>query len=296
LRSKVQKLWQALCLVIILINLGVVVFLVKRNWLDIAPVLSTVKRRALGVPTVEEEFAMSSERILQLVQADKTPSKTELIDGVRSFVFHNSVHKVDEEFEQYKSDIHYLLERMIQTAEKENPPPHSACGPRTIAMRIILAHAGIQSRIVEVYSDNYDQLVSHVFLEVFNPDSQRWEVQDPDLNIYYVHKETGERLSVMELCFGDLEQAVPVSDETRGWEESGVQNLKDDYFETIIYHPQGGKAPPIISGTPLILVNTQRFNLDKRFPDNGSQNLIEFLTSVYTRYDEPLVLSNQTVR
>ena len=52
-------------------------------------------------------------------------------------------------------------------------------------MQEILKVLGIRSRLVNLFSENSG---SHSFLEVLNPNTNQWILEDPDYNISYKFK------------------------------------------------------------------------------------------------------------
>lgn len=154
---------------------------------------------------------------------------TARIDAARRYVHVHSVHLIDAEHERYALDPPAILEKLVATAEDGAPPPHLSCGPRTFALAEILEATDIPHRVVALLGERDGALRTHTFLEVQNPDTGRWEVQDPDMDLVYVDRASGERLAAEALLFADLATV-----EAQGANRSGWQRLKDGYFQALL--------------------------------------------------------------
>lgn len=218
------------------------------------------------------------------IQAQHFASETERIDFIRNWVNQNSIHLIDKEHDEYAFKAPIVLTKLWQTYLTGQAPPHLSCGPRAVAMQKILEELGIPARLVYIFSDNYDQVQSHTFLEVLNSATNRWEIQDPDFNIYYVDLRTQKRLATAELIWGDLDILVPQSSIVQGWEENNVVVLKQGYFEAMMYPAQQKNAKSVI------LINNNRFDPAKVFTDNGN---IRFNTFAARFYKNPVIFVNQ---
>jgi len=150
-------------------------------------------------------------------------------------------------------------------------------------MNTILERVQIQSRLVHIFSDERTFLSNHTFLDVFNSDTQRWEAQDPDFNVYYVDDLDGRRLSSAHLVFTDLSRATPISVGSSGWTENGLDPIRD-HFEALMYD---GRRDGIDTA---VLVNTRRFDLGRRFPGEADR---VFEAIVRTRYGDLPVIANE---
>jgi hypothetical protein len=200
---------------------------------------------------LDEDGGLQS--ILQLIEAQQFQTQTETIDFVRDFVYNNSIHMIDEEFWEYAYDTPRVLEMLYDTYANDAPPPHLVCDPRSYAMAEILGHLSIRRRVVYVFTDSLgDEVQSHTFLEVYNEDFGRWEVQDPDYNVYWEDTRTGERVSTLQLVLDDLEAFEPRSSSAERV-AFALEHLKPYYFEALVY--PGGSG----------VVNIERFDHENPF-------------------------------
>ena len=90
--------------------------------------------------------------------------------------------------------------------------PKMLCSHRTLMQRIILEHYGLETRAVNLVNKENQ---GHVFLEVKN--GRKWEVTDPDYNIYYKKLGTNERISLKQLIKKDYKNFVPCSEKGCSW-------------------------------------------------------------------------------
>lgn len=241
----------------------------------------------------KENFSLNEIRYIdEIINLVDYNNSTESIDRIRSFVYDNSIYLVDEEFYTYYQNIPYILSRLIDTYKNNAPPPHLACGSRAMVMKSILDYVKVESRLIHIYSDNYDEVRGHTFLEVLNPETLNWGVQDPDLNIYYIDCETNRRATVLQLVFGDISKIIPISPSLHGWNNitswmgwSNLVPLRDNYFECILYQWLNGT----IVVKSVMLINTDRFNITKRFPQNNNMTILEV---VKKQCNDPTIILN----
>jgi len=169
--------------------------------------------------------------------------------------------------------------------------PELTCGSRTLALTMLLNRLNIPNRLVMIFSDYFSMVRSHTFLEVFNQETQRWEIQDPDKNLFYRHVNTSERASTIELVWGEVKDFVPCSSESVcGWGEHKLTRyIEHRRFGALMYdnrkHLEGSVEAPSV-----ILVNTDRFSLGKTFPENEEVTFIQFANK---HYHNPIFVLNQ---
>ncbi len=184
------------------------------------------------------------------------PNCTSKIDAVRVFVYNSSLHAEPMDKDGWKTIL--MLKKMISFNKKEtNDRPHLTCGPRAKCMQYILSFLNIKSYLVQIYSDNRSSFLSHTFLNAYNQDTSRFEVQDPDYNLFYVDKKSKKRLQVQDLIFSDLSLVDPVFDNGKkivtGWNNSNII-LREQYFEAVMLWNA------FVNGSSLLIINQGRFN------------------------------------
>ena len=252
-------------------------------WHALRPTVVSIAKPLLH-PT-PKEYSSSIQAITQYIDSKKFSSKADKIDFVRNWVYENSIHKIDAQHEEYAFDTSKVISMLWNTHTSKQDYAHLSCGPRALAMKLILDNLDINSRVIMIFTDNNPQVNSHTFLEVLNIDTERWELHDPDFNIYYIDTENGDRIATSRLIWGDLDTVAPISINKEGWKDNNVQHLKQDYFEAMMYmnHLKGDKS--------VILVNTDRFNAAKVFEKNDNVTFYEFADR---HYGKPIFVENQS--
>jgi hypothetical protein len=214
------------------------------------------------VDSGKKQYLNSLEKIKVILDDDRA-TPTEIIRRTMEFVHNNSVHLIDEEHRKYAFDIPVVINKLILAYEGDgSEKPHLSCGPRSYAMREILTRFGIFSRLVQVFSDDYQELKGHRLLEVFNPETGSWEAWDPDYRVTYVDPESKKRLDIMEVIFGDKEKLVPQDGAIMGWEETKTVLLREHYFEAALFEGTNNGM-----NNSIIIINPHEFNLGKTFSD-----------------------------
>ncbi len=195
--------------------------------------------------------------------AERELPATELIVAVHRFVHDNS--KTNEQL-SYAPDYSDAVELMYWHAQGESSDmPRLLCDGRSTAMLTILRELGIESRLVFLYASKPGWLNRHTVLEVFNPDTQRWQTHDVGTDFFYVEANTGKRVSAERILFGahDDLAGCPIAGG-----ECGAEVLKASigYFGAMRY-----------GYTYEVWVNPDRFDLSARFEGQDNQNLAEYV-------------------
>jgi len=220
--------------------------------------LSNSQRLALE----KKQYLNSLDRSKEIVDHDRA-TPTEIIRRTMEFVHNNSVHLIDEEHRKYAFDIPVVINKLLLAYEgDDSEKPHLSCGPRSYAMREILTRFGIFSRLVQVFSDDYQEVKGHRLLEVFNPETESWEAWDPDYRVTYVDPDSKRRLDIMKIVFGDREKVVPQDGAIMGWEETKTALLREHYFEAALFESSNNGM-----ANTIVIINRHEFNLGKTFSD-----------------------------
>jgi hypothetical protein len=256
-----------------------------RHW----PPFALLKKLTSPPPDAASDLTRAAEeaaaRIALLAQNEAGRSKSEQARFAREFVYDHSIHAIDEEHAQYAWDTSTVLLMLHNHCLTRQRPPHLSCGPRALALQAILDALGIENRAVHVFSGDYDEIRSHTFVEVLDENSGRWVIHDPDFDVAYVDTRAGRQVSLLRLVFNDLESVLPVSRRGRGWEINEVDHLKAHYFQAAKYDVRAGDCD-------VLVMNTDRFPVAKRFSGNGGVTFREFSEQSYRR---PAFLLNNTV-
>jgi hypothetical protein len=251
-------------------------------WPELRP---AAKGFVLKLKAAPRDHELHLARIVELVEAEGLRSDRDRADFVRSWVHRNSVHRIDGEHAKYAFDTPRVVSMLWSTHAEGAPPAHLSCGPRALAMKRILTELGILSRMTMIFTDDFGELRSHTYLGVFDRDTRRWEIQDPDFDAYYVNARTGARASTLELVFGNLDDFVPHQPGRSGWDATDLGKVRQ-WFEAMLL------APDFEGGRAVVLVNRDRFDLAKRYPNEGNEDFAQFARR---RLGRPVVVENQSL-
>lgn len=130
-------------------------------------------------------------------------SATEMINFTQKWMFENTL--IGEELSGYAPDYSDAADMMFSHAQGDAEAPQMYCNGISTTMLTVLQELGIDSRIVYLYGETSGWVSEHTILEVFNPDTQVWQAQDPTWDLYYQDTETGKRASTERLVFGELD-------------------------------------------------------------------------------------------
>jgi hypothetical protein len=176
------------------------------------------------------------EKLLGLLTLGEQLKAEERFDAVRQFIHTNSHHGDDSEFRELLGKKDRIAEEMIAYASGQRSEPiHLLCGARSNLMSAVLEKLGYETRIIALFDTDDEELRSHTFLEVRNPETGRWETQDPDFDLYWASKESGLRLSLAEAA-EDLSKVEPchradlcgwTADDDEGKSAAAIRDLLD---------------------------------------------------------------------
>ena len=279
--SKISKI---LLVISFICNLLIILFLIE-NWYSIRPLI--VSKLILLKYSSIDNNSESIKNITKIIDSRNLLALRERIDFIRNFVYENSINLIDDEHDKYALNTQKVLNMLYNFYKTGNNPPHLSCGPRALAMKAILDNLSIENRIVNIFCDDFDSIQSHTLLEVFISDENRWEVQDPGYNIFFMDSNSLERLSSANLLFGSMKNVIVCSNnKSSGWEKLyDFENVnKNNYFEAVMYDNSKENKKSVI------LVNTNRFSVSKIFEKNGGMNFIQYANK---HYGKPVFVLNQ---
>jgi len=249
--------------------------------------LAMLESKSLINPQIAQVPVQELKSIHAYLDTQNFRSETARIDFIREWVNQNSIHLIDKQHDKYAFNTPQVLSMLWATHQTKENPAHLSCGPRTLAMQAILNELGIQNRMVIIFTDNYPQVRSHTFLEVFNRETLAWEIQDPDFNLYYTNLQTQARVATADLLWGNLETMAPSSQAGTGWEVNEVVHLKQDYFEAMMYMDYAKAKQSII------LINANKFQPTEVFEKNSKLTFYKFANK---HYKQPIFIIKQDVK
>jgi hypothetical protein len=154
-----------------------------------------------------QQFDGNLQKIIALLALPDQAKPEQRFDAVRQFIHNNSRHVEDEGFRTLLGQ-NLVAEGLVAYAVgKKSEPIHLLCGGRSNMMSAILRKLGYETRIIALFDTDHEQLRAHTFLEVKNPETGRWETQDPDFDLYWTNKRSGKRVSLADSAddLSDLE-------------------------------------------------------------------------------------------
>ena len=125
---------------------------------------------------------------------------SELIDAVHVFINQNSLSRQQLRYAPDFSDAVQLMYDHSRGLTSEMP--QLQCDGRSTAMLTILNELGIESRLIFLYKSDPGWISEHTVLEIFNPDTQYWQVHDLSNDIYFVAGESRIRVDAESMLFG----------------------------------------------------------------------------------------------
>ena len=192
------------------------------------------------------EFADISEQ-------DYIPHK---FDKLRELVNAHSLHKSGN------AKIENAHARLYEYAAGQSTrPPLLQDEARAYILRDLLYIKGFKARLVTLFHG--ETLAPHTLVEVYNPRRRRWELQDPDYNIFFTLKGSIQRSAAADMVAGPLSDFTPC--------------LMENYCDWQSVSPEGMRAEDLrpyfaaayIHGREELLVNKNRLDLreTKQMPD-----------------------------
>lgn len=161
------------------------------------------------------------------------PDFHQQLDSVRIFINDHSMHKIDEAFWTNRGNSAAFASGVI--AHAKNPslePIHMECSTRSNLMARILQAMGHKTRIIAIFNSKTN-LNSHSFLEVMNPETEQWETQDPDFDIYWRSKESKQRISLADEA-ERIEDIEPCGRENCGWDHVSREGIKAEKLDDML--------------------------------------------------------------
>jgi hypothetical protein len=237
------------------------------------------------VKTAEQavSYEKNLRRCAELIGA-RFENMAHLITSVQEFIYFNSVNGCDDEREEFKFSTELNVRKLLLAAiSPENPKALLTCGPRARLMRDILLQYDVYSKLILLFSGDFNKIKGHQVIEVWNEQERIWEARDPHFNVVYADAGSLRAVTFDNLVFGDPEKVTPVNCNAKGWKETHTEHLKEHYFQAILYYSETSK------NNAVILVNGDRMNVDKLFVENG----MTFVQWARKHYGRPRIITLQ---
>lgn len=186
------------------------------------------------------------------------------VDYVRMVVHFSTFHHGAND-EQWAKSVNEALAWIYMGRYNLGPRANFRCSQRAHYLGAILSMGfGIKSRVSNLYTDYYPDLLGHTLLEVYNPERDHWEAVDPDVNMWWEDL-AGNRLNMREVVLADHADVLPCSELGCGWdlvpsqEGVGAKLLRDENYLSVnqLFYEK------------VITINSNKFDVTKVFRDKG---------------------------
>jgi len=226
-----------------------------------------LNRVRLIPPTARPDDQESA--LARLITAKHFETTAELIDFTRNLIFE---YAQDGDQAGYEPSYRDAAEQIYAAAMGQGEKPYLWCEGRSTAMLTVLEELGIASRLIFLYGGSAGSgIAQHTVLEVFNPDTQYWEIHDPAFGYYFIDTLNNGRASIERMVFGSFDTIAAC--DSAGMCSHEAAELYRVYYEAFRY-----------GHSEQFWVNPDRFDVSKRFPDHDNANLAELLTGNSTEF------------
>jgi hypothetical protein len=187
---------------------------------------------------------------------------TEVIDFTRSWMFQNTL--IGEELLIYAPDYSDAAQMMFSHSLGEGETPQMYCNGISTTLLTVLRELGIDSRLIFLYGEVSGWFSQHTVLEVFNPDTQGWEIHDGTRDYYFIDTETMERIPIERIVFDTLEKVQACTNE----------GCSADLSLEYLVNPLGAFR---YGYSTELWVNPDRLNMSRRVEAFENHNFAEFI-------------------
>ncbi len=193
----------------------------------------------------------------------------ELTENVRLFVNSHSKKVTNEEDRKYnENDTKKMIKMMLENESQKSIKPQLSCSARALVMQEILLSLGVQSRIVNYFSE-YNG--SHTFLEVFNKKTDEWIIEDPDYNISYKLNGGDKKISLADTIINSNNEFKPCREGLCNW--MLADNLKVFTGAGLYFN---------FDHSPVILINQKKFNSKLSLKwDKHQRTLLKYVNDIW---------------
>ena len=183
--------------------------------------------------TEMEKSLKANPEVLAFFKNKKFTSKTAELDYIRHWIFENTFGTGDTNYIDSfdpKITLHDIYQSYIKKSNSQNDPK---------------------------------QIGSHSFLEIYNEDTKRWEIQDPLNDVYYKDSE-GNRLNTLQITMMEKLDFLPCRDSLN----CGVKVLPYNFIELTESFKIVSIKPK--EGDFIVLLNSKYYTKEKVYPIDGT--------------------------
>jgi hypothetical protein len=152
-------------------------------------------------------------------------------DNVRALIQAHSVHRNDDEFNSIMRNRSFAQEMLKHVTGQRSARVPMICGVRAWLMHDLLEEMGYDAMVVHIFDAQTP--ASHTFVRVLNPETDKWETQDPDINIYWIEVRTGTRIAVEDYAPDNLDKVQPCNARRCGWDVVVKANKLKGLFDRV---------------------------------------------------------------
>ena len=186
------------------------------------------------------------------------------VDFLRQFIYYNSEQN-DSTFELPKQMDTALNTLLIAKNTNNSELVKWRCFNKSRAMIYMLEKIGIKARSIGIWTDSgSDGDFGHALLEVFNPNTNKWEITDPTYNVFFQDSD-GTRLSMFEIVSGDLSDLEPCNESECSWD---IKAEDPDPIMQVDHFLWNGMFDAVVYNFEKeVFINTDRHDLNFVYPD-----------------------------
>jgi hypothetical protein len=185
-------------------------------------VVATLLCLGLGAALDWRSEKLRADRVDEIIALMKIPPHADFhhtVDAVRIFINDHSQDKVDAAFRAMNGNQIAFADGIIAHARDPSVERvHMECSTRANLMGSVLRRLGYKTRTIGLFKTK-GRYSSHTFLDVLNPKTKRWETQDPDYDLFWVSKSSGQRVSLAESA-ENIDDLNPCGRSTCGWDHA----------------------------------------------------------------------------
>lgn len=186
---------------------------------------------------------------------------TETIDFARSWMYQNT--NIGSELLIYSADYSDAAQLMYNHYTGEGEAPQMYCNGISTTLLTVLLELGIESRLIFLYGEVPGWISEHTVLEVFNPDTQAWEIHDGTRDMVFIDIETGHRVPISRMVFGSF-------DTIQGCNSEGCSADNVTYIKEPLGAFRYGYSTEV-------WVNPDRLNISQRIHAFDNENFADFI-------------------
>jgi len=222
------------------------------------------------------KLPINFEQLFNYLKNHQPKSLKDTVSIITDFVNHYSIHLIDEEHGHYATNTDMVLNQMVEFGLKGiGKKPHLSCGPRAMVLQKILTQLKLKSRIVQLYTDAFNDVQSHTFLEIYSEKDNDWFISDPDFNVTYI-RQNGKSCNSINMVFSNsMDEFIPIGFfGQKGWSINHINHLRDNYFKSV----RIGN---------MVFINKRKFNMNKHFELNSNMDGIAYFDSMNLNWIAP---------